>query len=261
MLFALLFITVVAHSCASVSHVKKLRQIQEQFNSAASLENQLKTDPLSADARILFSGESNASYRLVLEDITKLIDAKGDALQTDKLLGSAYTLKALTEWRLGEYDAAVKTSSVVTDENINLFPRDRALITALRGLIKNDQGFSHMMKKDHAYKDLKTLFVESVHDINEGRLAVPQENSIRTYLTMGKLAALKNWLDLFGNPNQFALAVPADLSKADEQKEWCNAAKTVWEVFVQEMDLLGTPEAAATKKWWGNRLALPAACQ
>ena len=259
--FALLLIIVVANSCANLSHVKTLREVQDQFNSATVLENQLKADPLSADATILLRGHSNASYRLVLEDVTKLIDDKRQDLQTDNLLGIAYTLKALTEWRLRDYDAAVKTTNTVINQDIQLFPRDRAVIKALRGLIKNDQAFSHMMQKDHKFKDLKTLLAESAEDINQGISEVPEGNNVRTYLAMAKLAVLKNWLDLFNKPNEFAVAVPSDLNKANEQSEWCDVAQPTWQIFVQEMDRLSTPEAAAAKKWWGDRLALPYACE
>lgn len=253
-------ISVLAGCAGSLSHVRTLRQIQNQFNEAASLENQLRTDPLSADPTMLLSSQPNASYRLVLEEVTKLLEENSHALQADNLLGTAYTIKALSEWRLGEYDAAVRTTGAVSAADIQLFPRDRALITSLRGLIKNDQAFSHMTKKDYAYKDVKTLLDQSVADINQGLAEVPEGNSVQTYLVVARLASLKNWLDLFGDPKTYATEVPVNLDKGREQQEWCGSAKPSWEAFVNEMDRLGTSEAEAAKKWWGLRLAMPGAC-
>jgi len=256
-----LMLLFLAYGCASISHVTALRNAQDEFNAAAALENQSKLDPLSADATILLNGQSNASYRLVLNEVTKLIETQGQALQADNLLGTAYSLKALSEWRLREYEAAMRTTNEVEHANVELLPRDKAIIAALGGLIKNDQAFAHMTLKDKSYKELKTLLSESVADINQGQSQAPEGNGIHTYLSMAKLASLKNWLDLFNKPNDFATEVPTGLNKLNEQSEWCRSAQPAWESFVRQMDGLGTKESEATLAWWKKRLALPAACQ
>jgi hypothetical protein len=117
-----------------VSHVRQLRDAQDEFNKAAALENDIKLDPKMGNAVNL--GGLNASYRLTLEMITDLIAREKGNLEKDKLIGVAYSLKALAEWRLGEYGAAVKTMETAEQYSQDmLFPRDRAHFAALRGLI------------------------------------------------------------------------------------------------------------------------------
>ncbi len=257
-LFAFLIFTI---GCASVSHVKALREVQDEFSAAAALENELKADPLKADASILLTGPANASYRVVLEDVSRLIAEKRAELESDNLLGTALTLKALAEWRLGEYGAAVRTTSSLSDQNIALLPRDDALMKSLRGLIKNDQAFGHMAMKDKPYQELKTLLTEAAGDIDRGLSTVPRGSGVRTYLILAELAVLKNWLDLFGEAEQFSSEVPGDLRAADEQREWCRVAKPAWQAFVEEMERLDTSAASAAHDRWRQRLGLPAACQ
>ena len=115
---------------ACVSHVKELREAQSQFNQAASLENELQIAMEAGDA-IAMSAMVNSSYRQTVKILSDLLDTKRQPLQEDNLLGTAYTLKAYAEWRLGDYEAAVTTSTAALEAK--LFPRDLALITALRG--------------------------------------------------------------------------------------------------------------------------------
>lgn len=254
--FFLFFCVVLITSCSGVSHVKLLREIQDEFNSVTFVENQLIIDPNSSDATIL----GGQSYGSILVDVTKLINEKSEELRTDDLLGSAYTLKALTEWRLGDYKAAVNTSNKVINEKIKLFPRDHALIIALRGLIKNDQAFDHMMKKDYEYKDLKRLLIESVENINEGEQVVPSSNNVVIYLYIAKLAVLKNWLNLYSTPTDYAISQPEDFDVGREQDEWCKYALQVWNEFSQQLNRINTQEAKNTIKFWEELLLLPGAC-
>ena len=266
--FVFIILTIVTAGIAGcVSHAKTLREAQDNFNSAASLENQIKIDPLASDS-IAVTSQALAGYKLTLETVTKLIDEKEQALKADKLLGSAYTLKALSEWRLGNYQSAVATvNKAKSAQDITLFPRDKAIIEALRGLIKNDQAYTMMITKDqdnkpdHSYAEIKTLLMESVDDLNAGKEAVQQGHSIRLYLSVSKLAALKNWLDLFNSPNEYSKDKPSPFSKTNEQEQWCNEAKSAWKTFTAEVERLGEQESKASIKWWGDRLAMPTACQ
>jgi hypothetical protein len=227
---------------------------------AASLETQLKVDPFSTDA-IAISNQANVSYRLAQKTLSDLIKEKKKDLQEDKLLGSACTLKALAEWRLGNHAAAVDTLVVIkSNSNIKLYPRDLAMTEALRGLIKNDQAYQHMMEHNYKYKDIKTLLKESIDDINSGIRVVQEGNNVRIYLAMANLAALKNWVDLFNEPNKYAIETPTPFNSDTEQTTWCISANPAWSLFEDEMNRLGTQEAMASKKWWGDRLGLPQAC-
>jgi len=253
--FLILVFVLLLSGC--VSHIQTLRDAQEEFNRAASLENALKMDPRQGDVATL--GNIHASYRLSLKILSDLIVENRTDLEKDNLIGVAYTLKALTEWRLGEYQAALGTVRVVKDYPDNtLLPRDKAMAEALRGLIKNDQAYAHMVARNYSYGDIKTLLNESLGDMDKG-LAVPGAGeNLRLYLLMAKLSALKNWLDLKGDRG---FPKPASFNEAAEKQEWCEQAKPVWNHFATEINRLGTQEAVSLEQIWANRLGMPGACR
>jgi len=192
--FTLLFII-----SGCVSHIKELREAQNHFNAAAQLENQLKSDPMSFDPgssdALAITTQANASYHLSLKMLTELIDNRKKDLQDDNLLGTAYTLKALAEWRIGNYDDAMNTVATVESEGVKLFPRDGALVKALSGLIKNDQAYSHMASRDYDYTKIKSLLKSSINDIKDN---IAGSDSLRLYLAIVQMVILKNWTDLRG---------------------------------------------------------------
>jgi len=253
--FLILVFVLLLSGC--VSHIQTLRDAQEEFNRAASLENALKMDPRQGDVATL--GNIHASYRLSLKILSDLIVENRTDLEKDNLIGVAYTLKALTEWRLGEYQAALGTVRVVKDYPDNtLLPRDKAMAEALRGLIKNDQAYAHMVARNYSYGDIKTLLNESLGDMDKG-LAVPGAGeNLRLYLVMAKLSGLKNWLDLKGDRG---FPKPASFNEAAEKQEWCEQAKPVWNHFGTEINRLGTQEAVSLEQIWANRLGMPGACR
>ena len=251
----ILLFVVLMSGC--VSHIQTLRDAQDEFNRAAFIENAIKMDPKQGDVVTL--GNINASYRLSLKILSDLIREKRADLEKDNLVGVAYTLKALTEWRLGEYEAALTTIRIVKEYPANtLLPRDTAMVEALRGLIKNDQAYAHMVARDYSYGDIKTLLNESLGDMDKG-LAVPGAGeNLRLYLLMAKLSVLKNWLDLKG---ERGIPKPASFNEAAEKQEWCEQAKPVWNHFVAEINRLGTQEAVSLEQGWANRLGMPGACR
>jgi hypothetical protein len=163
-----LFIIIFISGC--VSHVKELRDAQDHFNTAASIENQVKTGDVSGE-RIVLKARANTSYHLALNTASDLLENKKQELQDDNLLGSAYSLKALSEWRIGNYPAAIATLGMLNrnpETQSQLFPRDMALIQALSGLIKNDQAALHMTAGDYEFESIITLLIEAVEDIDSG---------------------------------------------------------------------------------------------
>jgi tetratricopeptide (TPR) repeat protein len=253
--FVLLLLSILITAC--VSHVKELREAQSQFNQAASLENELQIDMEAGDA-IAMSTISTSSYRQTVKILSDLLDSKRQAMEEDSLLGTAYTLKAYAEWRLGDYEAAVTTSTAAMEAK--MFPRDLALITALRGLIKNDQAYYHMQEKDYAYRDIKTLLQEALEDITKGLATAGKEENIRIYLLLSELIVLKNWTDLRGDPRQFAREIPADFRKQAEIEQWCQSAQPVWAVFQEEVNRLRPDEAPALIQDWSDTLAVEETC-
>lgn len=253
--FFLLLLIFVISGC--VSHIQTLRDAQDEFNRAASLENALKMDPKQGDVATL--GNINASYRLSLKILSDLIVEKRTDLEKDNLIGIAYTLKALTEWRLGEYEAALGTIHRVKEYPANtLLPRDMAMVEALRGLIKNDQAYAHMVGRDYPYEDIKTLLKDSLGDMDRGLGIQGTGENLRLYLLMAKFSVLKNWMDLKGDRG---IPRPASFNEAAEKQEWCDQAKPVWNHFVSEINRLGRQEAVSLEQGWANRLGMPGACR
>jgi hypothetical protein len=252
-LLGLLFVILLS---GCVSHIQTLRDAQDEFNRAASLENAVKMDPKQGDLVTL--ADINASYRMSLKILSNLIAQNKADLEKDNLLGVACTLKALGEWRLGEYPAALETIRLVKTYPANtLLPRDQAMVEALRGLIKNDQAYAHLIARDYSYEDIKTLLTESLEDVDRG-LAIPGAGeNLRLYLLTAKLSVLKNWLDLKGDRS---IPKPASFNEAAEKQEWCEQAKPLWKDFVSETGKLGTQEASSLEQGWKGRLGMPGAC-
>jgi hypothetical protein len=241
-----------------VSHVKELRDAQDQFNTAASLENQLKLDPRNIDASAI--GSITASYRLSLTTVSNLIDKNKGDFEKDKLLGVAYTLKALTEWRLGDYNSARTTADSGRQlPEGTLFPRDRALLEALPGLIKNDQAYQHLAEGNYLYVDIKRLLTDSLKDIDEGMKVGSAGENLRLFFLVSKLAVLKNWFDLREDKR---IKKPAGFREEAEREEWCRAAKPIWAAFTAETERAKNgQEAEEFSGWWGMLLGLPEGCE
>jgi hypothetical protein len=111
------------------------------------------------------SRELHRGYRELGDSATALIGRAGGELEKDRLLGSALTLEVLAQWRAGFYahllraqessggeapsdplpssmTAVVARASTVMEtvesRKIDLFPRDRFLLRAMKGLVRYD---------------------------------------------------------------------------------------------------------------------------
>ncbi len=243
---------------ACVSHIQQLRVAQDQFSRAAYMENQVRLgDP---GAAILIAGDATSSYRVAARIISGLLEKRKDELERDRLLGTAYTIKAMSEWRLGEFSEAVRTSEMaLNDPKIELFPRDRVLLEALRGLIKNDQAFLHMMRHDYPYNGVKHLLRDALGNLDKALLKAPDGSRIRLYILMSELVVLKNWADLRGSPARYADSIPTDFNKKAEIDEWCKSARDVWDKFSEESGHFRDAGEQLLRDW-GRRLGMPGAC-
>ena len=245
-----------------VSHVNELREAQDHFNTAASIENQIKAGDVSGD-RIVLQARASTSYHLALNTASDLLQNKKQDLQDDGLLGSAYSLKALSEWRIGNYAAAIATLNVVNrspDIQSQLFPRDMALIQALSGLIKIDQAALHMTAGDYEYENIRTLLIEAMEDIDSGMTLARAGDRVRLYLALARLAAVKNWADLRGEPEKYAKDVASDFNKIQEISQWCKYAVPAWDAFEGEVTRIDEQEALLLNQYWGKRLAIIETC-
>ncbi len=252
-------LTLLAALSGCLSHINDLREAQNHFNTAAMLENQLRLDPMAGDA-LAISSQANVSYQLSLRMLTDLIAGSSQRLQQENLLGTAYTLKALAEWRLGQYDQAIATAELVKgNKEIKLYPRDQVLMNSLNGMIKNDQAFSHMAAKDYDYANLKRLLISALDDIND---KAGDSGSLGLYMATARLSVLKNWADLRGTPKAYTKA--AVFSAFDKQKEiqdWCLRANPAWDDFQEALATIQKENADSINAFWAKRLAMPQTCQ
>ena len=245
-----------------VSHVRDLRDAEDQFSTAAGIENRIRLgEPADAGDPVMLRGQADSAYRLAIKMLSDAIEKSGKELLRDRLLGTAYTLKAMAEWRVGEYAAALRTLEESRSVKGNeLFPRDRSLQDALEGLIRNDQAVAHMRARDYPYQDIKKLLTGALESIDRGLRETAKGDGVRLYLLLAKLGTLKNWIDLRGEPEQYALSWPPDFNGLSEIREWCVSADPVWSEFVRELSSLEQERAVRTRVYWGKTLTMPATC-
>ena len=267
-------------SCVTLEHARDLRDAQDLFNAGSELENQLALDLITAESGATIDGQTNSAitqsgrissnYSTALARVTFLINKKEKKLRDDNLLGTAYVLKALAEWRLGEYAKTETTIQNARDSEATFFPRDEALLAALPGLIKNDSAFSKMnltpspdesdATQMDRYVKTRAMLSASIEKIGDGISGDPGVGHIRLYLLTSQLAALKNWTNLRGDPSKYGMKFPEGASRSSERTVWCEQATPVWATFEKEVTRLGNQNATAMRETFASMLSLPDAC-
>ena len=225
-----------------INHVQELRSIQDDFNQAALLENQ-EGGNQSPQSAITMGAQATASYRSVLASLNKLLVMSLEPLKADNLLGNVYVLKALTEWRLGEFNAAMATIAKTEDKDISLQPRDKAIATAFRGLIMNDQAYHHMQNKSATYAEIRTLILTALSAFHDGIATLPRNHGMRFYLSLAQMGSIKNWIDLSGEPKRFS-SDGAGPGTATETEAICVAFKPILATYKSEIDRSKARDAA-----------------
>ncbi|MFM1892486.1 MAG: hypothetical protein RLZ44_1563 [Pseudomonadota bacterium] len=159
----------------------------------------------------------------------KTDDKASKALQADGLYGYALALQSLAYWRMEKWDEAVATSREALAAG-GLGERDLALMRALPGLIKNDQGFARL-KADRTVLTCQTAgqppsfgqwqlqhsgtpmnlhcapqglavrdqLAGALCDIDAGRSGAPEGHPVRRYLALSQLATIANVRDMCDN--------------------------------------------------------------
>ena len=209
----------LAAGCAA--DVNRLREAQDSFNQAAGAENALRFDRKASDA-LASMGAVRSGYASALLSLNNLSSKDEAALRQDGLWGSALTLKAFTQWRLGQYERAIATAELAKQgASDQMYPRDRALIVALPGLVKTDQAYNKILLTNAPLSDVKALLVGergAVADLQKARQQVDRDHPVQVYFIQAQLAAFRNYqvaADYLGNHS----TVPAD----DEARVKANA--------------------------------------
>ena len=195
--------TALAAGCASVN---RLREAQDSFNQAATAENTLRlnsTQPLTSgsDAPATWSSARNG-YASALLSLGKLQPADERGLRQDGLWGTTLTLKAVCQWRLGQFqqalDSAAEAQKTAGDQ---IYPRDRAVLAALPGLIKTDQAYQKILASQSSNNPALLAEIESllvgpnggVANIQAAREQVDKDHPVQVYFLQAELAAYRNF--------------------------------------------------------------------
>lgn len=227
--------------CASVN---QLREAQDTFNQAAAAENAQRFDQYPAVA-VTSIAAARSSYASVLLSLGKIDNTDKKQLIQDKLWGTVLTLKALCQWRLGQYDQALKTNeeakSTAADQ---LFPRDRAILEALPGLIKTDQAYDKILNKK-SLQEISDLLIGAkgaIADIDNARISVDKDHPVQIYLIQAQLAVYRNY--------EVALK---DESLTNEQQDKVKG-------YFKELDRLLKKNSGSTVlplvAYWSNQLGI-----
>jgi hypothetical protein len=181
--------------------VSSLRDAQDTFNRAAVAENALRSDlsrPLEGSGADTMTGLGavRSGYSSALLVLNRITAESAEELRKDQLLGDALTLKALCEWRLGQFSNAVATAQSARNTAADqLFPRDGALLQALPGLIKSDQAYQKIMDRK-PLTEIEQLLVSAngaVADVQAAREAVDRDHPVQGFLLQAQLAAYRNF--------------------------------------------------------------------
>jgi hypothetical protein len=194
----------VAAGCVSVN---RLREAEDSFNRAATTENTLRfnsTQPLTSgsDAPAAWSAARNG-YASALLSLEKLQPGDEKSLRQDGLWGTTLTLKALCQWRLGQFqpalDSAAEAQKTASDQ---IYPRDRAVLAALPGLIKTDQAYNKILTNGTTGNSALLVEVEAlligpngaVANVQSARGLVDRDHPVQVFLIQSQLAAYRNYV-------------------------------------------------------------------
>jgi len=198
--------------CESVNH---LREAQSAFNETAVADNVMRLG-LSSGPRTATSSAPDsplaidAGYASVIASLNRLADSpkQREALKKDGLWGVALTMKGLSYWRLGKHDqvdALVKEAQTAMTETA-FGDRDRALIGALPGLVRNTQAYQKIRAttpaclqaaggctdQEPGFAEVACLLVSANTKIAEARAFGSERNPVQVFLLQSQLTALRN---------------------------------------------------------------------
>jgi len=200
---------------AGCQSINRLREAQDAFSQGATLD--LKT-AFPPDAQVNESvGTEQVSqwasarnyYASALLSLERIDPKDEKTLRDEKLWGTKLTLEALCHWKLGNYDKALKIArdAQSTDQ---LFPRDKAVIQALPGLVMIDYAYdlrpqAEAAKHENRGQDLTNIVskIEQLTvssggavDVIEAARAphiVDSNHPVHVYLIQAQLAAYRDF--------------------------------------------------------------------
>lgn len=249
--FAVLSIALIAlSSCsavqkvANVEHVAAVEEAQVVFNNATEQEIELMSASATDDDRAEKMSGVIANYNTALVTVSSLIQNQRDALEEDNLLGQAYTIKALSEWKTGKSTQALSTIDEASNSGVTFLPRDNALMSALPSMIKSNEAKELMDEKESTFNALSSQLEESVLGLSSAMSSGPEMDNSRLYLLTSQLGIMKNWSDLINDHRSFVTDSPAPALLRQTQNKWCdNFLKDIWQNYSTEVGRVNTANA------------------
>lgn len=226
-LLVIAFGALLVTGCQSTN---RLREAQAAFSEAARTDNHLLLEALldrpnypsntpispafpgsAGDQDLLTASATRAGYAAALLRLRQLTPRETAQLKSDRLWGTALTLRALAQWRLGQFEDALRT--VHTAEALpgeQLHPRDLTLLEILPALVAIDHAdawlTSSSEESHHGSSRLETWRRRLVSPGMDPRSAddrldqalgrVGANDSLRLYLLMCRLAAYRNYAEI-----------------------------------------------------------------
>ncbi len=226
-LLVIAFGALLVTGCQSTN---RLREAQAAFSEAARTDNHLLLAALldrpgypsntpngqafpgsAGDQDLLSASATRAGYAAALLSLRQLTPQETAQLKSDRLWGTALTLRALAQWRLGQFEEALRT--VHTAEALpgeQLQPRDLTLLEILPALVAIDHAdawVTSSSKESHQGSSrLETwrrrlvsqgMDPKSADDrLDQALGRTGADGSLRLYLLMCRLAAYRNYAEI-----------------------------------------------------------------
>lgn len=196
-------LVVAAALLAAACSARQIGQAQTAFNAAATLET--TTDGLTPGGDTLVAQRAESSYRVARALVATEIASNAADLRADGLLGVAYTLKALAEWRLGDLggdlamvDAARRTvdeAEARPAEELSLGTRDRVVLRAIPGVADIVRGrlSAKAYGEPSGPRDCSRSAVSAL-DRALGIDGLPADHPVHVWVRLSQLKACQQWL-------------------------------------------------------------------
>ena len=263
-----LFVLSLSTSCSS--YLNYFETAQGAFNQAARTENALKASP-NTNPAVSVESQYRMARTYAMKAMGDIKDKKEKhnktSLAGDGLLLNAYTIKGLSEWKLGMYTEALATSkacmlSFQSDKSVQT-QRDYVVMMCLEALIYNDsiEAYISRLEPEASKSELTNTDVSSLENLQKAfqifsseRSKLDIEHPIQRYLIISQLSAAKNWDALKNKLTQQLRSGNMEIYNSKYKAKWASEKekmdtmlKTVFEDFAKVLPQ--GKNAPLYKKW------------
>ncbi|MBE2214825.1 MAG: hypothetical protein IAE82_13210 [Opitutaceae bacterium] len=186
-------------------------------------------------------------YLQIIASIERLTPEMREELRRDGLLGEAYSLKALAQWRLDRFDDARASIAVVRESNQEpLRARDRALFEGMAGTLKLEEALA----ANAASRPFAEVYAAAAGErggwrlLATARTKVPAEDKLQVDLMQARLGCYACVVSAQKRDPRGAAALDPEVLprlRAEAQVELSQLARTPEAAIV--------PFAATIRRW------------